>query len=343
MIRISPILSSTTVAAICVLAAPFAAAQNDRLYDQSGKSTAGAVIQSSAKGVQIRQGNTPQAFTANEIEKILYEGDPAELTRGREFALEGQYEQALEELSKIDVSTIKRELIEADVAFYKALSQAELALAGQGAKDAAVKAMLSFAGDYRDSWHFYDAAKVLGDLALALGNPTEATKYYKSLSTSPALDTKIQSVYLQAMVMVRQGDNEQAINEFDKVIKLKPQTPQTVRTQVLARAGKAIALAQSGQAEQALELADELIADLDRTDVEAAARIYNAQGAGYEASGDFEGAVLAYLHTHLMFSSTPDAHAEALGKLVQLWPKVGKPERAAEARQELQQRYPGAL
>ena len=50
---------------------------------------------------------------------------------------------------------------------------------------------------------------------------------------------------------------------------------------------------------------------------------------------------MAYLHTHLMFSLQPDAHAEALKRLVELWPQVGKPERAAEARSELQQRYPG--
>ncbi len=84
-----------------------------------------------------------------------------------------------------------------------------------------------------------------------------------------------------------------------------------------------------------------LIAELNPTDVEMSARIYNAQGASYEASGDTEGAILSYLHTHLMFSTQPDAHAEALKKLIELWPKVGKPERAAAARQELQQRYPG--
>ena len=88
-------------------------------------------------------------------------------------------------------------------------------------------------------------------------------------------------------------------------------------------------------------MVDTLIAELNPTDVEMSARIYNAQGASYEASGDNEGAILAYLHTHLMFSTQPDAHAEALSKLVALWPKVGKPERAAEARQELNQRYPG--
>jgi hypothetical protein len=42
-----------------------------------------------------------------------------------------------------------------------------------------------------------------------------------------------------------------------------------------------------------------------------------------------------------MFSSQPDAHAEALLRLIELWPQVGQPARAAEARGELQQRYPG--
>ena len=88
-------------------------------------------------------------------------------------------------------------------------------------------------------------------------------------------------------------------------------------------------------------MVDQLIAELNPADTEMAARIYNAQGASYEAAGDIEGAILSYLHTHLMFSGQPDAHAKALTRLVALWPKVGRTERAAEARQELQQRYPG--
>jgi len=100
-------------------------------------------------------------------------------------------------------------------------------------------------------------------------------------------------------------------------------------------------LAQSSKGEESLQLTNQLIGELNPADVEMAARIYNAQGAGYEAKGDTEGAILSYLHTHLMFSLQPDAHAEALQRLVELWPEVGKPERAAEARQELQQRYPG--
>ena len=181
----------------------------------------------------------------------------------------------------------------------------------------------------------------MGDLSLALNDTGRAMTYYRSLMNAPSEDTQVESIYLQGLVNLKKNENEAALAEFEKVIGRNAQSTRTARLQTLANAGKAVAMAQSGDAEAALELVKRLIADLNPTDVEMAARIYNAQGASYEASGDTEGAVMAYLHTHLMFSLQPDAHAEALKRLVELWPQVGKPERAAEARSELQQRYPG--
>ncbi len=66
-----------------------------------------------------------------------------------------------------------------------------------------------------------------------------------------------------------------------------------------------------------------LIAELNPTDIEMSARIYNAQGASYEAVGDHDGAILAYLHTHLMFSAQPDAQARSNGCVVNLHAGVG--------------------
>lgn len=335
--------AALVVASLVAWDAPSAQAQSDRLYDTSGNNVSGAVAQTSARGVQIKKGNNVSNFASGDIEKILYEGDPAALTQAREFAIDGQYDQALTELQKIDMGSIKRDVIEADVAFYIALSQAKLALAGKKPRDAAARTVLAFATKYRDSWHFYDAAKLAGDLALALNNPAEATKYYKLLAGASSVDTKLESVYLQSLVLLKQNQSAEAIAELDKIIGYQAQTPASLRTQILSKAAKAVALAQGGKADEGLGMVKELIAELNPTDIEMSARIYNAQGASYEAAGDNEGAVLAYLHTHLMFSGMPDAHSEALLRLVDLWPKVGKPARAAEARQELQQRYPGAL
>lgn len=313
----------------------------DRLYEKSGGNVTGEVTTTDKKGVQLKKGSSNQTYFSGDILKILYEGDPSGLTKGREFALDGQYDQALEEFKKVDSASIKRAVIKADWAYYTAMSQAKLALAGKGAKDAAASSMLKFAGGYKDSWHFFDAAKLLGDLALALDKPDNAMKYYTAISKSQSPDTKVESVYLQGRVHLVQGNDEKALKEFEKVIGLKAGTTATARIQVLAKAGKAVALAKSGKSAEGLKLVQGLIAELNPDDIEMAARIYNAQGASFEASGDNEGAILAYLHTHLMFSSQPDAHADALLRLIELWPQVGQPQRAAEARGELQQRYPG--
>lgn len=338
---ISKSIAWLTIPCLSLLWVTEAAAQLDRVYDKAGDNVSGTVVQASKQGVSLKRGGSTQDFLAGDILKILYEGDPPALTKGREFALDGQYDQALSELKTIAFDSLPRELNKADAAFYLAYCEAKLALAGKGAKDEAARKMLAFAGKYRESWHFFDAAKLLGDLSLGLNDADKALTYYKSLMMAPSPDTKVESVYLQGLVNLKKNENEAALTEFEKVIGLKPQSTQVARLQTLSKAGKALALAQSSQADQGLALVNELIAELNPTDVEMAARIYNAQGASFEASGDLEGAILSYLHTHLMFSLQPDAHAEALQRLVELWPQVGKPERAAEARQELQQRYPG--
>lgn len=325
----------------CLAGSSTATAQVDRVFDKAGDNVSGTVVSVSKDAVELKKGNSTQTFPSTDVLKILFQGDPPDLVQAREFSVDGQHEQALAELKKVNAGEIDRELVAADYAFYTVLSQGKIALAGKGDKKAAASRAIQFVSKYRDSWHFYETAKLLGDLALALNNHANALKFYSSLASAPSPDTKIESVYLTGLVQLKKGDLDQAMTEFDKVISLSPQTPAAVRLQTLSKAGKAVALARKGNSEEGMNLVNGLIENLNPTDTELAARIYNAQGASYEAGGDQEGAILAYLHTHLMFATQPDAHAEALQKLAELWPQVGKPERAAEARQELQQRYPG--
>jgi tetratricopeptide (TPR) repeat protein len=214
-----------------------ATAQLDRVYDKAGDNVSGTVVKTSAQGVQLKKAGSTQEFKAGEILKILHEGDPAPLTRGREFALDGQYAQALAELKNVNFNALPRDLIKADAAFYMVMCEAKLALAGKGKKDEAAKKTLAFAGKYRDSWHFFDAAKLLGDLSLALNDNTKALTYYKSLMSAPSTDTKIESVYLQGLVHLKTGDSAAALAEFEKVIGVKAQTTQTARILTLTKAG----------------------------------------------------------------------------------------------------------
>lgn len=328
------------LALICV--AETVQAQMDRVYTfGSDNASAGAVIEATKNGIKLKTGRNEKAYTQGEIRKIVFQGDPRELTRAREFAIDGQYQQALDEMKGLDLSKIPRDVIQADAAYYLTLCQAKLALAGQGDRNAAIGSAVKFAGKYRDSYHFYSAAKLLGDLALATKAYDKAIQYYGALSKAPSTETKIESRYLTGIALLEKGDVPAAQKSFADVAAVNVQSVEALRLKSLAKAGQAVALAKGGKGKEAMAIVETLVTELNPTDIELAARIYNAQGQSYEASGDLEGAIMSYLHTHLMFSGQPDAHGHALSRLVELWPQVGRAERAAEARQELQQRYPG--
>lgn len=316
--------------------------QLDRVYGyDSNSASAGTVTEVSKNGVQLKVGANNKNFAENEIRKISFQGDPAGLTRAREFAIDGQYQQALDELKAVDFNEFARDVIKADAEYYRLLSRAKLALAGQGDRKAAINEAMAFARTHSNSFHFFSVAKLLGDLHLASKAHEQAIQFYGYLSKAPSAESKIEARYLTGVAQLDQGDIAAAEKAFSDVAAVEVNSADALRWKTLAKAGQAVALAKSGKGDEAVATVNKLVAELIPTDIEMAARIYNAQGAAYEATGDIEGAILSYLHTHLMFSGQPDAHGQALSRLVDLWPKVGRTERAAEARQELRNRYPG--
>ncbi|MFK8114891.1 MAG: hypothetical protein AB8B91_22000 [Rubripirellula sp.] len=329
------------VFSLLTLLATSAFAQTDRLYPSDGNVVIGKVKSVSKGGVVLTVKGKDQNFAAGEIERILFQGDPTELSEGREFVMDGQYERALTELKKLDIGALPRSEMKAEAQYYITKSQGEMALGGQGDLNTATKTAMAFVTKNSDSWHFYETAKLLGDLAKAMGNFDQALRFYSSLRSAPSMDMKVESVYLIGLVKLAKDDLAGAKTDLAKVSGLKASTPGMKRLQTLAKAALAVITAKEGNGEEAIKMVNGLIATLNPTDTETAAQIYNAQGASYQAIGDDEGALLAYLHTQLMYSIDAQSHVEALKQLIELWGKVGKPDRAAQSRAELQQRYPG--
>ncbi len=324
-----------------LLAPSFAYAQNDQVYPKEGSVVIGSVAETSSGGIKVMVKGKPSTFAAGDIKKISFDGDSKELTAGRQLVLDGQYDQGIDELKKVELDKLPRDVIVADAVFFNAYALSQLALGGQGNKQAAKAAMINFASKYRDSWHFYEAAKTLGDLSLAMNDYDGALKFYGALEKSPTTTGKIEWVYLTGLANLKKGDTAAAETAFDKILGLKVDSVDAARLQALSKAGKASVLGQKKQADEGLKLVSLLIGDLNPVDVELNARTYNAQGALWESKGDAERAIIAYLHTHLLYSSQSDAHAIALSRLIELFTKVGDAARSAEVKQELQQRYPG--
>ncbi|QEG42795.1 tetratricopeptide repeat protein [Roseimaritima ulvae] len=331
------VVSFLALAFLCVSAW----AQNDRVFPVNGNPISGKVETVSKNGITLLTGGTEQQILGNTIVKIMFSGDPAELTRGREFALDNQFDQALEALKKVNMNNIRRKVITEDVIYYRLLSEAKLSLIGQSSRATASANLINFVKTYKDSWHYFEAARLLGDLAVADGKYSLARNSYGVIGSAAAPELKIESAYLTSMVLMYENKPAEAQAGFQKVVDARVDSPTGARLQLLAQAGLVAALGQQGQTDAAIKASESLIAELSPTDTELAARIYNARGAAFAKAGQNEAAIRAYLHTHLMFSGTPDAHVESLQALLQLWPKVGKPNRANEMRQVLQQSYPG--
>ncbi|WP_404304835.1 tetratricopeptide repeat protein [Neorhodopirellula lusitana] len=334
-------LTATAIFLLVSLVAGNASAQTDRLYPVDGEVVIGKIKTISKEGVIITASGKDQTFAAGDIQRVLFQGDPPELTRGRDFILDGQYDQAYDQLKQLDMANISRDDIRSDAQFYLALSQGEMSLAGQGDLTKSTQAALGFVKQNPQSWHFYDTTRLLGDLAKAMGNYEKAALFYGYMRGAPSLDMKVESVYQGGLVKLAQGDLAGAKEDLSKVAGMKPTTVESKRLQTLSKASLAVVAAKEGQAQQAIEMVNDLIKTLNPADTATAARIYNALGASYAAAGKDEDAILAYLHTQLMYSMQAATHVEALKELAQLWTKVGKPDRAAQARGELQKRYPG--
>ena len=328
--------------AIAGLGTDNAHAQVDRVYINGSTIVQSGKISAVTKdGLTLTTGSLEKDYTTDEIRKVSFQSEPRELTRGRESALDGQYEQALDELKGLAASSVKRDLMKADVAYYLVLAKSKLALAGQGDPQVAGGEAIAFAKTHGDSFHFFSVAKLLGDLALATQSYDGAIQYYSYLARAKSKESKMQSRYLTGVALLEKGEIADAEKAFSDVNGFSVSSPNAARLKLLARAGQAVALAKNGKGAEGVAVVNKLISQLNSADMEMSAQIYNAQGACLEATGDTEGALLAYLRTHLLFSGQPDAHAKSLVRLVELWSKVGQAQRAAEARQELQQRYPG--
>ena len=113
---------------------------------------------------------------------------------------------------------------------------------------------------------------------------------------------------------------------------------------LLAQAGKASCLAGTGSPDEGIKTAEDIIAkNSPENNAELFGRTYNALGACYLKLKKPQDALMAYLHTDVLFYSNPEVHAEALYNLSKLWLALKKQDRADSARNLLTDRYAGSV
>jgi len=315
----------------------------DSVRTDGGKvSTQGKITEITTDAVTLVQGagGVKKVVPVNQIYMVVFTGEPSGLSRARINAYNGAYDNARQELDKIDASEVTRSEVSTDIEFFKAYCAAQLALGGAGSLSAAETALKSFVGKNRTSFHFYESCEVLGDLAVAQKKYPDAAKYYGPLESSPFADFKMRAAVRLGRAAQAQGDHAGAVSKFDSVLGMRVDTPEAKSQTLAATLGKAISLSATNNVDQAIKLVEQVIKDASPEEIDLNARANNALGSCYMKAGKNKDALRSYLKVDLIYNGSPEAHAEALASLSKLWTSIGKEDRAREARAMLKERYP---
>ena len=317
----------------------------DQIYMSKGAPSRGRIPETGISRDQVTleaSGGTRQ-FAVHEIVRITFAEEPSDLNNARTAVLQKNYNLAAQELRKLDVSKIQREVIRHEAEYLRALSQARLAMSEGGDKNAAITAMLNFVKAAPQSFHFYDAAETLGDLSISLGKFTDAAKYYTPIASAPWPEYQLKANSAVGRALLGDKQYDHALTKFEAVIGSDAPAPEAARQKLLATTGKAICLAETGKAEEGVTLLQDIISKNDPQDAPLFARTYNALGRCYLKLNKPKDALLAFLHTEVLFAGEAEPHAEALYHLGKLWGDMSKSDRAVAARTTLRERYPGSI
>jgi tetratricopeptide (TPR) repeat protein len=306
-------------------------------------SESGEITKTTSYEVTINKGAPGgKQVSVNEIKTIVFDGEPSELGQARVNAANGAYENALELLGKIDVDSVKRDLIKQDIEFYKAWCAGKMALSGTGAIADAGRQLNNFVRSYPDNFHYLEVREVMGDLLMAGGGYDKAEVQYAELAKAPWPDYKVRAAVAVGRSLQAQNKHAEAIKQFDAALAIPVEGAEAENQRLAATLGKAVSMADTGDVDQAVAVIEKVIHDADPEQKELHARACIALGKCYEKAGRTKDALIWFLHVDVLYNTVPEAHAEALSHLVPLWTSVGQDERAREARQLLNERYGGS-
>jgi len=138
--------------------------------------------------------------------------------------------------------------------------------------------------------------------------------------------------------LAQPGKEKEAKAAFDAALKIPGQGEAYDLLKLSATLGLAQCLA-ADEPDAAVKMVNDILAKADIEDTELHARAYNALGIAHRKAGRNTEALMAFLHVDVLYFAVPEAHAEALYNLAQLWDKRQKPNRARRAKQILAEQY----
>jgi hypothetical protein len=317
-------------------------------YLDSRKSPVRGTITSTTKdSISIQERGEIVKVPVTELRAVIFDNEPNELRDAREaLRQEDNPARAAEALGRIDTNNIERAELKSEIQFFRLLARAKLAMGGKEKIQVVGAELSKFLDANPNTYHYYEATEAVGQLLRANKSYAKAIEYFGKLAASPT--HKAQANLAIGWTQLDQDQPEDAQKAFDLALASAGSGPGSEELKRMATLGKAACLGGAGKTDDAVKMANEVIAKADPEERALHARAYNvlggvhAKAAAKDKEKHANEAVLAFLHVDVLYPHNSLEHAEALGNLATLWDQVGQPQRANDARAKLRSQYPSS-
>jgi tetratricopeptide (TPR) repeat protein len=300
-----------------------------------GRLVKGQVLSESPSEVVVKLGTTTTAVTVDQILSIRYDGQPAtiQLAETREAA--GQLAEAAELYRKAAGEAAGKPFVQQMALYHEAAALTDLALADPERTKEARDKVTRFVQTYPSSRHIVAAREDLAKLQVHAGDFKAAETNIGEMARLPGATQR--AAVLRARLLARRGSHAEAVSELDRLISAFPDRSVQQREARLAKAESLVGLKKFKEAEG---LVREVIQAAPAEDAPAQAAAYNTLGDCLRAAERPKDALLAYLHTDLLYAKDKEEHPRALYQIEKLFRQLKQDGRADEYAQRLRQEYP---
>jgi tetratricopeptide (TPR) repeat protein len=295
----------------------------------------GTIQSESPSEVVVKLGNNTTSVPVGDIASVHYDGQPASMALAEAKESANQLAEAADLYKKAAADAAGKPLIEQAARFRQAQLIAELAMGDPGRAAEAMALLDTAVKAYPNSRHVVAALDALARLQLQKGDFAAVERTIADMARLP--QSADRAAVLRARLFDKKGDHDKAIAEYDRLIQGSEAGSVRQREARLAKAESLVAARKFGEAESDLRA---VIQAAPAEDAQAQSAAYNALGDCLRAAGKPKDALMAYLHTDLLYSKDKEQHPRALAQISKLWRDLKRDDRADEAWNRLKQEYP---
>jgi tetratricopeptide (TPR) repeat protein len=295
----------------------------------------GQVQSESASEVTVLLGATTTSVPTDQIQSVRYDGQSASFALAEARESSGQLAESAELFKKAAAESAGKPFPYQAALFREAAVLTDLAMIDpERTKDAKGK-LAKFILAFPAGRHIAAARAGMARLQLSSNDFAGAEASIVELAKLPRGAER--AAVLRAKILAKQGKHAAAITELDRLIASYPKGSERHRAALLAKAESLAGMKKFPEAETLLR---EVIQGNPPEDAAAQAPAYNTLGDCLRAANRPKDALVAYLHTDLLYSKDKEQHPRALQQISELFRELKQDSRAGEFAQRLKQEYP---